>query len=150
MTEENFVFMKIKYLKLKNWLLISLAGVLGVNVSCDQMTEEYGCPMADFNVKGKVTDADGNAIRGIKVEMDYYCDATDANAYYSVRANSIPGDVSRFDVYFADIDGSENGLFENDTVGVSFTRSELTGGDGHWYEGAATKTLDVTLQLVEE
>ena len=99
--------MKIKYLKLKNWLLISLAGVLGINVSCDQMTEEYGCPMADFNVKGKVTDADGNAIRGIKVEMDYYCDTTDANGNYSVRANSIPGDVSRFDVYFADIDGSE-------------------------------------------
>ena len=137
--------MKIKYLKLKNWLLVSLAGLLGINVSCIGGME-YGCPEADFNVKGKVTDPDGIPIPGIAVTMDYQQVTTDENGLYAVSSNNLQGNVNQFNVIFSDIDSNENGLYKNDTVPVVFQLSELTGGDGHWYEGSATKTVDVTLQ----
>ena len=142
--------MKIKYLKLKNWLLVSLAGLLGINLSCVG-GEEYGCPEARFNVKGKVTDPNGTPIPGIQVEMGSYGprDTTDAAGQYSATLMSFP-ETQTFEIGFTDIDGTENGLYKNDTVPITFQRSELTGGDGHWYEGSATKTLNVTLQPVEE
>lgn len=143
--------MKIRYLKFKNWLLVSLASLLGINVSCDLVAmEEYGCPMADFNVKGKVTDPNGNSIPGIAVEMDYCCDTTDDDGRYAVKSGYLQGSVNQFELHFSDIDSTEYGLYKNDTIPVVFQRSELTGGDGHWYEGSATKTLNVTLQPVEE
>ena len=142
--------MKIKYLKLKNWLLVSMATLLGLNTACDlSTTEEYGCPYADFHVKGKVTDPNGVPIPGIQVSMDYDFDTTDAEGQYAVQSGRIPGNETVFDVVFSDVDGAENGLFKNDTVPVTFQQSELTGGDG-WYEGSATQTLNVTLQRLEE
>lgn len=38
--------MKIKYLKVKNWLLLSLASLLGINTGC---TKEYGCPEDEYH-----------------------------------------------------------------------------------------------------
>lgn len=143
--------MKIKYLKLKNWLLVSLAGLLGINLSCEEMrVDEYGCPSANFNVKGKVTDPQGNPISGIQVKMDYNFDTTDGVGIYSVNSGGIPGQTTHFEVVFTDIDSTENGLYEAKTEDVYFDHSELTGGDGHWFEGSATKTLNVTLQPAEE
>lgn len=142
--------MKIKYLKLKNWLLVSLSGLLGFNLSCVRV-DEYGCPEANFNVKGKVTAPNGTPIPGIQVEMDSYGprDTTDADGQYSVTSMSFP-QTQTFNIAFSDIDSIENGLYKNDTVPVTFQRTEITGGDGHWYEGSATKTLNVTLQPKEE
>lgn len=37
--------MKIKYLKVKNWLLVSLASLLGISTSC---AKEYGCPEEEY------------------------------------------------------------------------------------------------------
>ncbi len=142
--------MKIKYLKLKNWLLVSMATLLGLNTACEGSTaDEYGCPFSDFHVKGTVTDPDGAPIPGIQVRMDYDVDTTDAEGQYAVQSGRIPGNETVFDVVFSDVDGAENGLFKNDTVPVTFPQSELTGGDG-WYEGSATQTLNVTLQRLEE
>ena len=59
------------------------------------------------------------------------------------------GDVINVDVIFTDIDSTENGLYKNDTIPVVFHHSDLTGGDGHWYEGSASQTLDITLQPME-
>ena len=42
-------------------------------VSCDgdikQHADMYGTPTADYEVKGKVLDADGDPIKGIKITM---------------------------------------------------------------------------------
>ena len=112
--------------------------------------DEYGCPSANFNVKGKVTDPQGNPIPGIQVKMDYNFDTTDGVGIYSVNSGGIPGQTTHFEVVFTDIDSTENGLYEAKTEDVYFDHSELTGGDGHWFEGSATKTLNVTLQPAEE
>lgn len=142
--------MKIKYLKLKNWLLLSLAGLLGINVSCDEMVSEYGCPVADYKIKGKVSDPNGNPITGIEVETRWVKDTTKSDGSYALLINDFPVETNTFDVAFTDIDGAENGLYKNDTVPVTFQHSELSDGDGNWYEGSATKTLNVTLQPVEK
>lgn len=144
--------MKIKYLKLKNWLLVSLAGLLGINLSCEEMrVDEYGCPSANFNVKGKVTDPQGNPIPGIQVTGNWDNDITNASGDYSLSATADPPyPENTIQIVFADVDSSENGSYQNDTVPVTFQYSELTGGDDHWFEGSATKTLNVTLQPAEE
>lgn len=42
--------MKIRLLKVKHWLLISIMSVLGLS-SCDKQSEEdmYGCPETPYN-----------------------------------------------------------------------------------------------------
>ena len=60
--------MKIKYLKLKDWLVVSLSGLFGINLGCDKLfVEEYGCPEATYRIKGTVTNVDGLPIKGIGV-----------------------------------------------------------------------------------
>ena len=141
--------MKIKYLKLKNWFLVSLAGLMGVNMSSCGL--EYGCPEAEYTVKGKVTNPSGEPIPGIKVTGNWDNDITSASGDYILSARVEPlYPEETIQIVFADVDSSENGSYQNDTVPVTFQYSELTGGDGHWYEGSATKTLNVTLQPAEE
>lgn len=141
--------MKIKYLKLKNWFLVSLAGLMGVNMSSCGL--EYGCPEAEYTVKGKVTNPSGEPIPGIKVTGNWDNDITSASGDYILSARVVPlYPEETIQIVFADVDSSENGSYQNDTVPVTFQYSELTGGDGHWYEGSATKTLNVTLQPAEE
>ena len=141
--------MKIKYLKLKNWFLVSLAGLMGVNMSSCGL--EYGCPEAEYTVKGKVTNPSGEPIPGIKVTGNWDNDITSASGDYILSARVEPlYPEETIQIVFADVDSSENGSYQNDTVPVTFQYSELTGGDGHWFEGSATKTLNVTLQPAEE
>lgn len=40
--------MKIKYLKTKHWLLMSLGGLLGITLGCEK-PYMYGCPEGSFN-----------------------------------------------------------------------------------------------------
>ena len=78
--------------------------------------------------------------------MKWHETTTSPDGSYSIKVNDFPMDTVTYDVSFNDVDDGENGLFLNDTVTVTFSQSELTGGDGHWYNGSATKTLNVTLR----
>ncbi|MBP9990189.1 MAG: radical SAM-associated putative lipoprotein [Bacteroidales bacterium] len=81
--------MKIKFLKLKNWLLLTLMGALGVG-AChsakdvaqtpepepetqprprSEMALMYGVPTVDYVVKGKVLKADGKPVKGLQVVL---------------------------------------------------------------------------------
>ena len=80
--------MKVKYLKLKNWLLVTVMGMFGLS-SCHchkeaakseepvapalQPREEirlmYGVPTMNFQIRGQVKDADGHPVKNIKVNM---------------------------------------------------------------------------------
>ena len=81
--------MKIRILKLKNWLLMTLVGALGLsachstkNAATPQPAEEpqvdtpkprdpvvvmYGVPTMDFVVKGRVIDEQGKPVKGMQV-----------------------------------------------------------------------------------
>ena len=65
--------MKVQYHKLKHWLLATVAGLLGVNVGCERFIQcEYGCPEADYEVKGRVTTQNGVPIKGIVASLSRY------------------------------------------------------------------------------
>ncbi len=137
--------MKIKYLKFKSWLYASLAAVMGINMSCDYMVEEYGTPWARYQVKGTVTNEQGTPIEGIKVSFDWEEAFTDSQGKYEVETSNFPYENAEFELSFQDIDSTENGLYADTTLRVSFKDVPLQGGDGHWYDGAATVTKDMTL-----
>lgn len=40
--------MKLRLLKAKHWLLITLMGLLGLS-SCEKQKDMYGCPEPDYN-----------------------------------------------------------------------------------------------------
>lgn len=148
--------MKIKYLKLKSWLLVSLGGLLGINVGCN-MSMEYGTPEAHYQVKGTVANEQGEPIEGIgvgevrrwieeagEVQFCGYKDTTDAEGRYKVDFDrAFPRQPLSLD--FHDIDGAENGNYNDTTVTINTESVELTGGDGHWYEGEGTVIQNVVM-----
>ena len=90
--------MKVKFLKLKSWLLVTLMGVLGFS-SCrshkaivnpveepeptplsgelpqpkpqprDEIRLMYGVPTMDFQIRGQVKDAQGKPVKDIRINM---------------------------------------------------------------------------------
>ena len=145
--------MKSKYYKLRHWLLATATGLLGVNMGCD-FPVEYGCPTADYEVKGRVATQDDVPIKGVKVSLDnryyfYASDTTDADGRYYLNFSKVPIDGDTFKVYYTDIDGEANGSYTGTTVSLVFHLSDLQGGDGHWYKGRATKVVDVRLKEEE-
>ncbi len=155
--------MKIKCLKLKNWLLVSLGGLLGVSLSgCDTAVEvEYGCPEADYRVKGTVVDKDGHSIEGIGVGREYfphndtgedegwrYLDTTGADGRFDVTFRHFPTGKDTIYVNFDDIAWNQHGNYQSTVVPVSFVGASFTGSSDR-YEGCATREISVTLQSTE-
>ena len=82
--------MKVKFLKLKNWLLVTVMGAMGLS-SCHchkqlaepkvepepepvvrdrgEMRLMYGVPTMDFQIRGQVKDAQGNSVKDIRINM---------------------------------------------------------------------------------
>ena len=57
------------FLTFTNKILAGLLSLLGFSLAaCDKIgADEYGCPYADYKIKGKVVDENGKAINGIQV-----------------------------------------------------------------------------------
>ena len=152
--------MKIRYLKLKNWLWITLGGLLGVNTSCkENVATEYGAPESVYTVKGQVTNPESEPVSGIEIRMiayhGYVADSiewryspvayTDSTGRYDISTTEFPY-LDTMYVGFFDIDSSENGQYADTVVMASFKDATFTGGDGNWYQGAATVTKNVQLR----
>ena len=113
-------------------------------------TAEYGTPYAEYEVKGRVSDAEGTPVSGIKVSMgiENYMDSvavTDTEGRFHVIHGTFPFDYDTFDLQFTDIDGEAGGgLFEEQTVTVQAEMVEE--GDG-WDVGdyAVPEEVEVTL-----
>ena len=80
--------MKVRFLKLKNWLLVSLMSALGLS-SChchrqlaepeeqgasavkerEEMKLMYGVPTMNYMIRGQVKDADGKPVKDVRVNM---------------------------------------------------------------------------------
>ena len=151
--------MKIKYLKLQNWLIVAMSSLLGINLGCERIfVAEYGCPEATYDVKGTVTDEEGQPIAGIGVwkTRDWsdensetygkicYVDTTDSEGHYNVTFYGFPQESCTID--FNDIDSGENGSYLDTVVTINTQDAQLTGGDGHWNHGHGTIVKDVSLK----
>lgn len=98
------------------------------------VADEYGSPYAEYFVKGKVSDENGEPIKGIAVTAPKeYPDTafTSDDGSYELRGSFFPSD--ELEVKFTDVDGEENGgwfLTKRQNVKLK----QQTEGEG-WYSG---------------
>lgn len=137
--------MKIKFLKTYNVLIAGLLAILGFTTACDSK-DEYGTPSAKFIVNGKVKVSETDLpIENVRVTMQGDTTYTNADGVYQVVDKwGFPTDQT-YNLEFQDIDGEENGEFnELDTI-VEFKDPKFLDGDGDWYSGETSKEFDVKL-----
>ena len=148
--------MRVRFNRWYNTLIASLLSMLGFD-SCSNVTDayEYGAPYATYQIRGTVTDEEGNPIPGIKgwlgvvitnpdVSSTLYVAhgdsaVTDSEGHLIIDNISerthylVPG---RTVVELKDEDGEANGGdFSADTLNFDdMKKTQLEKGDG-WYQG---------------
>ena len=138
--------------KIIKFLLICLGfkSLTACDVEIWNGTVEYGTPYAEYEVKGRVSDAEGTPISGIRVSMgesqSSYMDSvavTDAEGRFHVIHGTFPFRDNTFDIQFTDIDGEAGG--------VTVQAEVVEEGDG-WDEGdyAVKEDVNVTLELKKD
>lgn len=139
-----------KILLSKYSILLSLIlGLLGFQVACDR-PDEYGCPSAKFKVIGTIeSDSTGNKIQNIRITNGQYDTIySDFNGFYQIQTSEFPLDTVTFQLHFTDIDGTQNGNFQNlDTI-VEFDNPQFSNGDREWYIGETLKEFNVNLKPI--
>ena len=116
-------------------LLSTLLVLLGFS-SCDKIGAlEYGSPYVDFQVKGQVTDENGNPIEGICVTLEASPDVlyTDADGRFEskeIRNVAVYGKIK-----FEDIDGPANGSFLPDSANLEDLEQKQIEDEDGWYNG---------------
>ena len=138
---------KRNFLTIQNAIIAGILFLSGIITSCNRYADEYGMPYAEFIIKGKVKSNETNQeIENIKVEIQAMTDTTNEAGEYQVSVLGAFPKNQNFDINFSDIDGVQNGEYQDlDTV-VQFNNPEFTGGDGNWNEGETTKEFDVKLK----
>lgn len=132
-----------------------VVGALGfAAVGCDEAkpdempSEEYGCPYADYVVKGKVSDEEGNPIKGIAVNVQDVdldtCFTSEDGSYGFEWGDMMPSD--KIVLKYTDVDRDENGgMFMPLAKEVALERKEEGKG---WYRGLfAAFGVDVNMEL---
>lgn len=143
--------MKRNLLKHYNKIILLFLSILGIGSSitfsgCDKINPvEYGTPSARFKVVGKITAEDNSPIRHIKVVMQHDSAYSDEIGGYAIQTDGFPMD-QEFIIQFKDVDSILNGSFQSKDTLVSFTDPQFVNGDGHWYEGEVSQTIDIKLK----
>lgn len=127
----------------------------------------YGVPTVDFAVKGRVVNSKGKPVKGVvvtlinsdidpdnlpdtphwKEQMARMSDTTDAEGAFAVRTTDRPWEKVR--VMVRDVDGKQNGLYENQLLDVQFGDPEPGNKPvSSWQLGE--KKAEVTIQMDEK
>lgn len=140
-------------------MLLALLGV----ASCDgsgggDIPLEYGAPVAGYQVKGKVVDAEtGLPIEGMRVKagcvyrgdgrswLTHYPEilTSDKQGAFEKKVFDFPSDTFR--LIWEDVDGSANGAYVKDSVDVKVDK--FAGGQG-WNKGEATVETTLKAQKI--
>lgn len=141
--------------------LVALLGVLGFAASCDKSNggsgnfrDEYGTPSADYEVIGSVRlSGTDRAVGGVQVRVlskgpdgKYYSSqylpvtATSENGRFTIQQQQFP-----LKNVVVPLEFSKQDEILTDTLDVSFEGVALSGSSGSWYEGKASKTIEVEL-----
>lgn len=150
-------------------VLSGLLALLGFSACSDEngdeIRSEYGSPIVDYQVKGQVTDAEGNPIEGIQVvTQPTYGGLTikEGDAVSHAMADTVYTDADgNFESHllqnvslegkllFEDVDGENKGTFQKDSVNLDEAEKvQLEEGDG-WYDGRYELTLNKQLAKEE-
>ena len=150
--------MKSKFRSFYSKILSACLVLLGFN-ACDILDDEhntraeYGTPSASYKVLGTVVSSgeEKNPVENIRVVMVQDVDEenvsylygdtvfTDASGRFELNyQNEI---YNQFKIKIQDVDGIENGYFEDVEQVIEFKNSDYKGGDGSWYRGEAQKDM---------
>ncbi len=134
--------------------LLALIGFAG----CDGgfgADPEYGSPHADYDIKGRVVNEAGEGVPDIEITVNVDTQTqkyplggvtTDTSGNYEIGGEWMT--VSGLTVTAEDVDGEDNGgEFAAEERKFELKTDDFVGGDGHWYDGKVTKTVDFTLTL---
>ena len=147
--------MKQKLSSFYSRLLAACLVLLGFGF-CSTSCTKYGTPTGRYSVQGKVVSSEGEKtpIKDIRVVMigdvsedDFRYLEGDTTYTDSGGKFEFKGDYyfelqpNKFKVKFQDIDGEENGLFEDKEQTIVFKNSDFKGGHGQWDEGKAKKDM---------
>lgn len=132
-------------------LMYMLLGALGFTTCGCMPMDMYGTPTADYTIKGKVTDAEGNAIKGIVVSPKFYGGEPQLEVVTAedgtFATDQIKSTIGLDSITFTDTDGEANGG-DFQTVELDadkLPQTKVAEGDG-WYEGVYEVTADVKLE----
>lgn len=133
---------------------ICMAGLALLGFGCSDEGDYplmYGSPTADFEVKGSVTDAEGNAVKDVEVRVTtpeapsgLYSigkDTTNVAGSYNVSENRRIGSPSE-KVKVVCIPADDT--LEADSTVV--TLKKVSDGDGDWYGGKGEATVNFNLK----
>lgn len=154
--------MKYNYISFAAMIL----SLLGFSTSCDKIGEViggglcmYGCPNADYEVSGAVSDEEGNPVEGIRVAIEWdrgdsYQQRdtlfTDEKGEYLMKMHQ-DAFFQKVTAEFEDVDGEANGSFESASGEVEkpdFGYSDK--GKDEWYIGTYSARIDKTLKKKKE
>ncbi len=138
-------------------IVVTLLSFIAFVTGCENSifpAAEYGMPHAHYNINGTVkSKSDQKPVQKIRVLIEnenvntLYQDTfyTDSKGKFAVQYTEFPEEQS-WHIRFQDVDGIENGSFSDKDTSIVFKPNELSGGDGDWYEGEATKSFTVFLE----
>lgn len=189
--------MKIRYLKLKNWFLVSLMSLFGLSsCHCHKEMEKsdptqgratsessgekpkiqprqeirlmYGVPTMNYMVRGQVKNADGQPVKGIRVNMlergmevkdgrlvgepekvqlwlDQNSVSTDGEGRFEIKTQGLPQENVRLLV--RDVDGPENGDLKDQLLNMPVQQGDVDReGSGGWNQGSFNKKVEIELE----
>jgi len=133
--------------------LLAILGFSAVVNSCS--TAEYGTPSADFFLDGNIVSEETNEpIKNLKVRWSEKSHQDNKYPIDSVHTNESGGfsfyrlgqfPMREYSLDIQDIDGNDNGAFNDTTINVSVNNNEYYGGSGNWYSGKYHKSFDIKL-----
>lgn len=132
-------------------IISCLLGLLGV-VACDNLVDMYGTPSATYKIKGTVVNEKDQPIKNIRavisdvpVESGWRTTKdtvyTNNSGEFNFSKDGLPFNEMKMAIELTDIDGVENGEYQSKADTIIFKRGDLSGGDGNWNEGTATRDL---------
>lgn len=148
-----------RWLRFTNRVLSMLLTLLGV-ASCEgfgggDTPLEYGTPVASYQVKGKVVDAEtGLPIEGMRVKagcvyrgdgrswLTHYPEILTSDKQGAFEKKVVDFPSNTFRLIWEDVDGPANGAYVKDSVDVKV--DQFVGGQG-WNKGEAT--VEATLKV---
>jgi putative lipoprotein (rSAM/lipoprotein system) len=145
---QTTMFARIRFPLFRSYtkVLIVLLGLLGFAVSCKH-EDEYGTPMADYLLMGTVkSKTDQSVLPDIKVTMFQSHSQTNNSGYYEVAVLAALAGAKTYQVNFHDMDTINNGHFLDKDTTVNFPGTGYAGGDGGWFKGRESLTLNVFLE----
>ena len=140
-----------KIIKISSKICGALLAVLGFSVAVTSCME-YGTPSADYFLDGNIFSEQTNEpIKNLKVRWvqreNLYTDSIYTNEggrFSFIGRRYFP--IYEYSLEIQDIDGEDNGEFNDTTINIQINKNDYKGGSGHWYKGEYHKTFDIKLK----